>query len=85
MPRGKTHMGRYVPFVDFIMHILSCDVFLSLSHVQHPFDVTRGQAGVDGAQMFLVEHSNISLRQLIATNLARIHGFNFNFYKNYQV
>ena len=55
------------------------------SNINYPFDVTKGQAGVDCAHMFLVEHSNISLRRhIIAMNLARIRGFiNFNLYKNY--
>ena len=53
------------------------------SNINYLFDVTRGQAGVDCAQMFLVEHSNISLRRPSATNLAQIRGFNFNYYKNY--
>ena len=53
------------------------------SNINDTFDVTKGQAGVDCAQIFLAEHSNISLRRPIATNLARIRGFNFNLYKNY--
>ena len=54
------------------------------SNINYLFDVTRGQGGVDCAQMFLVEHSNISLRRPpSATNLARIRGFNLNYYKNY--
>ena len=48
------------------------------SNINYPFDVTKGQAGVDCAQMFLVEHSNIFLGRPVATNLARIRGFNFN-------
>ena len=53
------------------------------SNINYPCDVTKLQAGVDSAQMFLVEVSNISLRRPIATNLARIRGFNFNLYQNY--
>ena len=49
----------------------------------YAFDVTKGQTGLDYAEMFLVKHSNISLRRHIANNLARIRGFNFTFYKNY--
>ena len=47
-----------------------------------PFDVNKGHAGMDCAQMFLVEHGNISLRRPIATNLARIRSFNFNIESN---
>ena len=46
------------------------------SNINYPVDVTKGQAGVDCAQMFLVEHTKISLRRPIATNLARIRRFN---------
>ena len=82
----------YVPFVDFIMHILSCDVFLSLPHVQrlcygiasHPTSIIHSTWLKEKVKwivhMFLAEHSNISLRRPIVTNLARIRGFNFNVY-----
>ena len=92
MQRGKTHMGSYVPFVDFFCTyfpamVATCSASMlwhcNSSNINYPCDVTKRQAGVDSAQMFLVEHSNISLRRPIATNLARIRGFNFNLYKNY--
>ena len=96
MPWGKTHMGSYVPFVDFcyahiflrcFLVVATCSVSM-LWHCHSPnrsyaFDVTKLQAGVDCAQKFLVEVSNISLRRPIATNLARIRGFDFNLCKNY--
>ena len=94
MPRGKTHMSRYVPFVDFIKHTLSCDVFSSLPHVQRlgygivipPTSIIhltwlKDQLG--WIIVFLVEHSNIFLSDLLRRILLGSGGFNLNFYKNY--
>ena len=54
----------------------------------HPFDTARGLAGVDWAKAFIDRHPDISLRQPIATNLARITSFNkeavVDFYQKYR-
>ena len=73
MPRGKTHMDRYVAFVVFyyahtFLRCFLVDVTCSASaiwplqssNINYPFDGTKGHDGVDCEQMFLVEHSNIS-------------------------
>ena len=54
----------------------------------HPFDTARGLAGVDWAKAFIDRQPDISLRQPIATSLARITSFNkeavVDFYQKYR-
>ena len=92
MPRGKTHMGSYVPFVDFIMHIFSCDVFLLLPHVQRlcygiaipPTSIIHSRWLKDTLE-WIVHKCFLSKTATFLSGdlLLRIRGFDFNLYKYY--